>query len=518
MSDATPPTTRDAAGAGRAASPSPSTALIQRFNASVGFDRRLAAVDIDGLARARAHARRARHHLPRRTSPPSSAAWRRSATRSRAATFAWSLELEDVHLNIEQRLTELVGRRRQAAAHRALAQRPGRDRHAPVAARARSTRSPAQLRALRARARSTSPSGTPATIMPGFTHLQVAQPVTFGHHLMAYDAMFARDAERLADCRRRVNRLPLGAAALAGTSFPIDRERVARELGFDGVVRATRSTPCPIATSRSNSRRRAALVDGAPVALRRGAGAVVEPALRLRRRSPTASAPAARSCRRRRIPDVPELVRGKSGARHRPPGGAAHADEGPAARLQQGQPGGQGAAVRHRRHAARRASRSWPSSSRRARAGARARCARRRAKASPPRPTSPTTWCARACRSATRTKPSRARCATPRARGVDLAELPLAELQRLLAADRRRRLRGAHARRLGREPRPRRRHRAAARARGSAARSPRSTPRKARRRSARDRGHESQFGAESHCAHALAATVESQFGSDPDLL
>ncbi len=71
--------------------------------------------------------------------------------------------------------------------------------------------------------------------MPGFTHLQVAQPVTFGHHLMAYDAMLARDGERLLDCRGRVNRLPLGSAALAGTGFPIDRERVARELGFDAL-------------------------------------------------------------------------------------------------------------------------------------------------------------------------------------------------------------------------------------------------------------------------------------------
>ena len=71
--------------------------------------------------------------------------------------------------------------------------------------------------------------------MPGFTHLQVAQPVTFGHHLLAYFEMLERDRERLADCRKRVNRLPLGAAALAGTTFPIDRERVARELGFDGV-------------------------------------------------------------------------------------------------------------------------------------------------------------------------------------------------------------------------------------------------------------------------------------------
>ena len=71
--------------------------------------------------------------------------------------------------------------------------------------------------------------------MPGFTHLQVAQPVSFAHHLLAYFEMLARDAQRLADCRKRVNRLPLGAAALAGTSFPIDREKVAHELGFDGV-------------------------------------------------------------------------------------------------------------------------------------------------------------------------------------------------------------------------------------------------------------------------------------------
>jgi argininosuccinate lyase len=71
------------------------------------------------------------------------------------------------------------------------------------------------------------------TVMPGYTHLQVAQPVTFGHHLMAYDAMFARDVERFSDCRRRVNRLPLGSAALAGTSYPIDRARVAQELGFE---------------------------------------------------------------------------------------------------------------------------------------------------------------------------------------------------------------------------------------------------------------------------------------------
>src|SRR4030095_6318067 len=74
-----------------------------------------------------------------------------------------------------------------------------------------------------------------ATIMPGYTHLQVAQPVTFGHHLLAYEAMFARDAERFADARKRLNRLPLGSAPLAGTSFPIDRQRVADELGFEAL-------------------------------------------------------------------------------------------------------------------------------------------------------------------------------------------------------------------------------------------------------------------------------------------
>jgi argininosuccinate lyase len=78
---------------------------------------------------------------------------------------------------------------------------------------------------------------TPQTVMPGFTHMQVAQPVSFAHHLLAYVEMFSRDAERLADVRKRVNRLPLGAAALAGTSYPLDRERVARTLGFDGVCR-----------------------------------------------------------------------------------------------------------------------------------------------------------------------------------------------------------------------------------------------------------------------------------------
>ncbi|EMR4172594.1 argininosuccinate lyase, partial [Pseudomonas aeruginosa] len=152
-----------------------------------------------------------------------------------AGSFQWLLDLEDVHLNIEKRLVELVG-----DAGKRL--HTGRSRNDQVATdirlwlRGEIDTLIDLLRQLR-HALATVALDNAATIMPGFTHLQVAQPVTFGHHLLAYAEMFGRDAERLADCRRRVNRLPLGAAALAGTSFPIDRERVAKTLGFDGVCR-----------------------------------------------------------------------------------------------------------------------------------------------------------------------------------------------------------------------------------------------------------------------------------------
>jgi argininosuccinate lyase len=138
-----------------------------------------------------------------------------------------------VHLNIERRLTALAGdagkrlhtarsRNDQVATDVRLWLRDAIDAlGAQIAALQKSLLDLAERHA--------------GTVMPGFTHLQVAQPVTFGHHLMAYFEMFARDRERLADCRKRVNRLPLGAAALAGTSYPIDRAMVAKELGFDGV-------------------------------------------------------------------------------------------------------------------------------------------------------------------------------------------------------------------------------------------------------------------------------------------
>ncbi len=206
--------------------------LTQRFNASVDFDRRLAEFDIQGsLAHARMLARCGV------IGAEDLAAIERGMAQVlgevRSGRFAWSIEREDVHLNIEHRLTELVGE-------------PGKRLHT---ARSRNDQVATDLRlwlrseidGLRELLRRVRErllelaEREAATLMPGFTHLQVAQPVTFGHHLMAYFEMFTRDAERLADCRRRANRLPLGAAALAGTSYPIDREWVARELGFDGV-------------------------------------------------------------------------------------------------------------------------------------------------------------------------------------------------------------------------------------------------------------------------------------------
>src|SRR5690625_5860111 len=149
--------------------------------------------------------------------------------------FDWSLDLEDVHLNVEKRLVELIG-----DAGKRL--HTGRSRNDQVATDIRLwLRNQIDiiqnyLKQLQLALAELALEHA-ATIMPGFTHLQVAQPVTFGHHLLAYAEMFARDAERLSDCRKRVNRLPLGAAALAGTSYPIDRERVAKSLNFDGLCR-----------------------------------------------------------------------------------------------------------------------------------------------------------------------------------------------------------------------------------------------------------------------------------------
>jgi argininosuccinate lyase len=210
----------------------PMSALVQRYTASVGFDRRLAAADIAGsLAHARMLGRQG--VIAAQDVADIERGLAQIQGEIDAGTFEWKLELEDVHLNIEARLTALVG-----DAGKRL--HTGRSRNDQVATDVRLWLRDAidRLQDLIRAARIALLNQAEAhadTVMPGFTHLQAAQPVTFGHHLMAWQEMLTRDAERLADCRKRVNRLPLGAAALAGTSYPIDREFVAQELGFDGV-------------------------------------------------------------------------------------------------------------------------------------------------------------------------------------------------------------------------------------------------------------------------------------------
>ena len=161
--------------------------------------------------------------------------------------FKFKRALEDIHMNVESRLSELIGPGRRTAAHRALAQRPGRDRFPAVGADA-DRRASMRCCCDYQRALAEKALKHAGTVMPGFTHLQSAQPVTFGHHLLAYVEMAARDRGRFADARARLNDMPLGAAALAGTSFPIDRDMTAKALRSTGRWRI-RSTPCPTATS-----------------------------------------------------------------------------------------------------------------------------------------------------------------------------------------------------------------------------------------------------------------------------
>ena len=211
----------------------PVTDRVKRFTASVPFDKRLAEFDIQGSL---AHARML--HAVRVLSAQDLAAIEQGLARIReeirSGAFAWSLDLEDVHLNIERRLTDLVG----DAGKRLHTARSRNDQVATdvrLYLRSAIDDVVAGIKGLQCALLALAERHT-ETIMPGFTHLQVAQPVSFAHHLLAYFEMLGRDGERFADCRKRVNRLPLGAAALAGTSFPIDRERVARELGFDAVA------------------------------------------------------------------------------------------------------------------------------------------------------------------------------------------------------------------------------------------------------------------------------------------
>jgi argininosuccinate lyase len=210
----------------------PMSELVQRYTASVFFDKRLWRSDIDGsLAHARMLA--AQGIVTAGDLQAIEAGLATIAQEIESGQFAWKLELEDVHLNIEARLTQLAG-----DAGKRL--HTGRSRNDQVATDVRLwLRGEIDLiQGLLVdlqRALVDLGERNVEVILPGFTHLQVAQPVSFGHHMLAYVEMFSRDAERLVEVRRRVNRLPLGAAALAGTSYPLDRESVAHALGMDGV-------------------------------------------------------------------------------------------------------------------------------------------------------------------------------------------------------------------------------------------------------------------------------------------
>ncbi|CAG0948427.1 argininosuccinate lyase [Burkholderiales bacterium] len=286
----------------------PMSERVARFQASVGFDCRLAEADIDGsLAHARMLA--ANGVISRDDLVAIERGMAEIRAEIRAGRFAWSVADEDVHLNIEKRLTALVG-----DAGKRL--HTGRSRNDQVATdlrlwlRGEIDAMAARLVALRTALVDLAEPHA-ATIMPGFTHLQVAQPVTFGHHLLAYEAMFARDSERLAGCRARVNRLPLGSAALAGTSYPIDRAAVARELGFEALC----GNSLDAVSDRDFAIEFAACASIVMVHLSRFAEELVlwsSPRygfVTLSDRFCTGSS----IMPQKKNPDVPELVRGKSG-------------------------------------------------------------------------------------------------------------------------------------------------------------------------------------------------------------
>ena len=205
-------------------------AIMQAINASIGFDQRLYAQDIAG-SRAHAAMLAACGILTHRDAEAIGEGLLTVLSEIESGQFTFRTDLEDIHLNVESRLTEIIGEPGKRL-------HTGRSRNDQVAVDFRLwvrdqcdaaiTGIEALMRAFLAQAEAGA-----GWIMPGFTHLQVAQPVTWGHHMLAYVEMLSRDRSRFEDARKRMNECPLGAAALAGTSFPIDRDMTARALGFD---------------------------------------------------------------------------------------------------------------------------------------------------------------------------------------------------------------------------------------------------------------------------------------------
>lgn len=210
----------------------PVSELVKQYTGSINFDKRLAKWDIQGSL---AHAQML--HEAGVLSTQDLADIQKGMTEIQAeidsGSLQWSLDLEDVHMNIERRLTDKIG-----DAGKRL--HTGRSRNDQVATDIRlwlrDEISIIQdlIKNLQSSLLSLAEQHTD-TVMPGFTHLQVAQPVSFGHHMLAYVEMLGRDNERMADCRKRVNRMPLGSAALAGTTYPIQRETTARLLSFEEI-------------------------------------------------------------------------------------------------------------------------------------------------------------------------------------------------------------------------------------------------------------------------------------------
>ena len=207
----------------------PMSDLVKRYTSSVFFDKRLWQSDIQGSL-AHAEMLAAQKIISTQDYADIQRGMAQITEEISKGQFDWKLDLEDVHLNIEARLTQIVG-----DAGKRL--HTGRSRNDQVATDVRlwlvseidligGLLNDLQKSLIEVAERHVD------VILPGFTHLQVAQPVSFAHHLLAYVEMFARDAERMADVRRRTNRLPLGSAALAGTTYPLDRERVAKSLGM----------------------------------------------------------------------------------------------------------------------------------------------------------------------------------------------------------------------------------------------------------------------------------------------
>ena len=207
----------------------PMSDLVKRYTSSVFFDKRLWQADIQGSL-AHAEMLAAQGIIAAQDLADIERGMAQIVADIEAGSFEWKLDLEDVHLNIEARLTQLVG----DAGKR---MHTGRSRNDQVATDVRLWLRDeldliGDLLAALQKALLDVATQHTQTILPGFTHLQVAQPVSFAHHVLAYVEMFARDAERMREVRARTNRLPLGSAALAGTSYPLDRERVARSLGM----------------------------------------------------------------------------------------------------------------------------------------------------------------------------------------------------------------------------------------------------------------------------------------------